>query len=83
MALSWVALGEADAGVVYRTNAAVEPRVKVAFTFAPTTHPPIVYPAAVVKGAKQAAAARRFLEFCRSPRARALLENAGFGPPGP
>jgi molybdate transport system substrate-binding protein len=41
------------------------------------THPPIVYPAAAVKGG-QAAEAKRFLGHLRSAAARAIWERAGF-----
>ncbi len=76
--LAWVAGGEADAGIVYATDAKAEPRVKLAYTFPVTSHPPIVYPAAVLNGAADAKAAREFLGFCKSPTARALFEAAGF-----
>jgi molybdate transport system substrate-binding protein len=79
--LAWVAKGEASAGVVYATDARIEPRVRVAFVFPAGTYPSIVYPAAVVKGAKHADEARRFLAFCRGPAARAVFEAAGFLPP--
>lgn len=80
-ALTWVATGEADAGIVYATDALVEPRVRVAFTFPSSSHPPITYPAAVVRSSPHAADARAFLDFCRSAEARALFAAAGFTPP--
>lgn len=76
--LSWVAAGEADAGVVYATDARVEPRVKLAFVFPADSHPPIVYPAAVLRGSGDPAQARAFLEFCQSPSGQAVFERAGF-----
>ena len=76
--LSWVASGNAEAGVVYATDAKVEPKVRVAFTFPPSSHPPIVYPAAVLKGAQNAQAAADFLAFCRSPEGMAIFTAAGF-----
>lgn len=83
-ALLWVARGEARAAVVYATDALVEPRVRVAFAFADSTHPPIVYPAAILAGTPHRAEAERFLASLRTPEARALLEQAGFtAPPGP
>lgn len=78
--LSWVATGEAEAGVVYLTDARVEPRVKVAFTFPATSHPAIVYPMAVVKGAAHARQASEFLAYCRSPEGMAVFVAAGFSP---
>ncbi len=80
--LAWVAEGEVDAGVVYRTDAAVEPRVRIAFEIDDALHAPIEYPAAIVRGSTSADRAGRFLEFSSSPDARAIFERAGFGPPG-
>lgn len=81
LALRWVALGEADAGIVYRTDARAEPRVKVAFAFPAGSHPPIVYPAAPVRGAARADAARRFVRFLAGPAGQAVLARHGFVPP--
>jgi molybdate transport system substrate-binding protein len=76
--LAWVASGEAEAGIVYATDAKVEPKVTVAFTFPPTSHPAIVYPAAVLKNAPHAADAKSFVAFCQSSEGLAIFEKAGF-----
>lgn len=76
--LGWVATGEADAGIVYTTDAKVEPRVKVAFTFPQSSYPAIVYPAAVVKSAPHARDAADFLAYCRSADGMAVFVAAGF-----
>jgi molybdate transport system substrate-binding protein len=76
-ALAWVASGEADVGVVYATDARAEPRVRVAFTFSPDGHPPIVYPAAVLPNADLEEASA-FLAFCEGHAARGIFEDAGF-----
>jgi molybdate transport system substrate-binding protein len=81
--LRWVASGEADGGVVYRTDALVEPKVRVAFAFAPGTHPPIVYPAAAVKGAARSVDGAAFVAFCRSAAAQAAFRRHGFLPAAP
>ncbi len=75
-ALALVARGEAPLGIVYRTDALVEPNVRIVDTFPKDTHPPIVYPAALTRSASRAAA--RLLEFLRSPAARAVFERRGF-----
>lgn len=79
--LGWVAMGEADAGVVYHTDAMVEPRVKVAFSFPSSSHPPIIYPAAVVKNAAHSEEAAEFLAWCAGTEGMALFLEAGFGAP--
>ncbi len=75
-ALSYVARGEAPLGIVYATDARVEPRVRVVATFPENTHPPIVYPAALTSEARPDAAP--FLAYLRGPQARAVFERAGF-----
>lgn len=80
--LGWVAKGEAEAGVVYATDAKVEPRVRVAYTFPAGSHPSIVYPAAVTAGARKPKEAVDFLAFCASAEGRAVFAAAGFGPAG-
>lgn len=76
-ALAFVARGEAPLGIVYRTDAAAEPNVIVVGTLPADSHPPIVYPAAVLAGSKypQAEAFRRYLA---SPAARAIFGRHGF-----
>jgi molybdate transport system substrate-binding protein len=75
-ALAYVARGEAPLGIVYATDARVEPRVRVVATFPENTHPPIVYPAALTPEAGPDAA--QFLAYLRGPQARAVFERAGF-----
>jgi molybdate transport system permease protein len=77
-ALEWVALGEADAGIVYRTDAAVEERVRIAFTFPVGSYSPVTYPAAVLAGAPSPDLAADFLSFCRSGSAEEVFLAAGF-----
>lgn len=79
-ALRWAAAGEADAAVVYKTDALAEPRVRIAFEFPAKSHEPIVYPAAVLASAKAPNEARAFLDFCASREARATWLRFGFGP---
>lgn len=76
-ALLFVARGEAPLGIVYSTDAAVEPKVRIVDTFPESTHPPIVYPAALTAGSKSSAAGA-FLASLRTPPARAVFEKYGF-----
>jgi molybdate transport system substrate-binding protein len=76
-ALLLVARGEAPLGIVYATDAAAEPNVKIVGTFPDGSHPPIIYPAAVVKDAKSADA-QPFLNVLKSAKARPAFEKQGF-----
>jgi len=75
-ALALVARGEASLGIVYATDAAIEPRVKIVGTFPADSHAPIVYPAALTATATPGAAV--YLEVLRSPAAKAIFERYGF-----
>lgn len=76
-ALLLVARGEAPLGVVYSTDAAAEPKVRIVATFPADSHPAIIYPAALTRESKNAAA-KAFLDFLRSAKARASFEKQGF-----
>ncbi|WP_347303068.1 molybdate ABC transporter substrate-binding protein [Croceibacterium sp. TMG7-5b_MA50] len=78
-ALALVERGEVPLGIVYATDARASDQVKVIHRFAPGSHPPIRYPAAVLAGATHADAAA-FLQFLRSPAGQRLLAARGFGP---
>ena len=75
-ALVLVARGEAPLGIVYATDAKVEPAVKVIAAFPDDSHDPIVYPVAATRNAKPFAAL--YLAFLRSVVARAIFEHYGF-----
>jgi molybdate transport system substrate-binding protein len=75
-ALMLVARGEAALGIVYETDAKVEPSVKVVGAFPADSHPPIVYPVALTVNAKPEAA--QYLAFLRSQAAKAVFEAHGF-----
>lgn len=79
-ALDYVARAEVDAGFVYATDAALMPdKVKVALSVpAPT---PILYPIAPVAASANMEAAKKFIEFIMSPKARGVLAKYGFGMP--
>jgi molybdate transport system substrate-binding protein len=75
-ALLFVERGEAPLGIVYATDAAIDPRVRVVDTFPAATHRPIVYPVARLAAADAAAA--DFISFLRAPAARAAFTRYGF-----
>lgn len=74
-----VALGEADAGVVYATDVTprLAPRLRV-LPFPPHVAPEAVYPIAVVRHAPEGAGAHAFVAFITSPDGRAFLRARGF-----
>ena len=76
-ALLLVSRGEAPYGIVYRTDAAADPGVKVVGTFPEDSHPPIIYPVAITAESKNPDASA-YLEFLKSPKAAALFEAQGF-----
>lgn len=76
-ALFLVARGEAPAGIVYQTDAAVEPGVKIIARFPADSHPPILYPVASIASGNKAEAAS-FMTFLQSDKARVAFEKQGF-----
>jgi molybdate transport system substrate-binding protein len=76
-ALLLVSRHEAPVGVVYATDAAVDPGVAVAGTFPEDSHPPIIYPFAVTT-AGDTPEARKLLDFLASPPASAIFAKRGF-----
>jgi molybdate transport system substrate-binding protein len=78
--LDYVARGEADAGFVYRTDAA-SAKDKVRVMLAVGGHAPVTYPAAVVRDSRHAALARAFVAFLTMPEAQAILARHGFDKP--
>jgi molybdate transport system substrate-binding protein len=76
-ALAFVARGEAPLGIVYATDAAAEPKVKIVATFPEASHPAILYPFALTVSSHNGAA-DKFLAYLRSPAGKAIFERQGF-----
>jgi molybdate transport system substrate-binding protein len=76
-ALLFVSRGEAPLGIVYQTDAAADPGVKIVGTFPENTHAPIIYPVALTKESTNPNA-QAFLDYLRLPAARAAFERQGF-----
>jgi molybdate transport system substrate-binding protein len=76
-ALALVSRGEAPLGIVYQTDAAADPNVRVVGMFRENTHPPIIYPVALV-GVSTNPDAAPFLTYLRSASARSLWAKQGF-----
>ena len=75
-ALAFVARGEAPLGIVYETDARIEPQVKIVGRFPESSHAPIVYPVAMTMRATLSALS--YLDFLRTNDARSIFENYGF-----
>lgn len=76
--LNYVATGNTDAGVVYKTDVQTSEAVKIVETASENTHAPIVYPIAVLKSSKHPEAAKALLEFLEGETATKTFEQYGF-----
>jgi molybdate transport system substrate-binding protein len=75
--LAFVARGETPLGIVYETDAKIEPKVKIVGVFPDGSYPPVTYPVAATESSKNAATAH-YLSFLRSGAAKAIFEKYGF-----
>jgi molybdate transport system substrate-binding protein len=76
-ALLLVSRGEAPLGIVYQTDAASDPGVKIVGTFPENSHPPIIYPIALTTDSTNPDA-QAFFNYLRSAAARPAFERQGF-----
>ena len=79
-ALAAVEAGNADAAIVYRTDAGISKRVRIAFEVPPAEGPRISYAAAIVRESRHAEAAKKFLAFLESTAASGIFRRYGFLP---
>lgn len=77
-ALAYVASGDADAGVVYATDAQGSDRVRVVAVAPAGSHSPILYPACAIAASKEIESATKFLDWLSGPRAARVFERHGF-----
>ena len=70
--------GNVDAGIVYRTDAMVSGKVRVAFEVSGPDAPAISYPVAVLAESTRAAEARRFVAFLETAAMKAVFRRHGF-----
>ena len=82
-ALALVAHGEAPLGIVYKTDAASDPSVKIVGTFPADSHPPIIYPAALTRDGEERRRRRPSSSSWAAPSAKAAFEKQGFSLIGP
>ncbi len=78
--LAWVETGNADAGIVYETDALISKDVQLCCTFPQDSHAPIVYPMAVLQNAKEAKAAEAFCAYLQKTDAAKVFIQYGFTP---
>lgn len=76
-ALLLVSRGEAPYGIVYQTDAIADPEVSVVGTFPADSHPPVIYPVALLAESDNPQAAD-YLAFLKSEEARPFFEAEGF-----
>jgi molybdate transport system substrate-binding protein len=75
--LAFVARGETPLGIVYETDAKIEPKVKIVGAFPDGSYPAVTYPMAATADTKKADVTR-YLAFLRTKQAKAIFEKYGF-----
>ncbi|WP_272147011.1 molybdate ABC transporter substrate-binding protein [Spirulina subsalsa] len=78
--LAVVAAGNADAGIVYRSDVQASDAVRIAFTLDPATYPEILYPAAILTTTRDRTAAATYLDFLLQPDTQRTFQRYGFMP---
>ncbi|NEQ39992.1 MAG: molybdate ABC transporter substrate-binding protein [Okeania sp. SIO3I5] len=76
--VNYVATGNVDGGIVYRTDTNVSNKVKIVANAPEKSHTPVVYPIAIIKDSKNIEAAKQLEEFMFTPEAKAVFEKYGF-----
>ena len=76
--LNYVATGNVDAGIVYRTDVTATAKVKIIATAPDASHSLVIYPAAIVKDSQYPQAAKTMLQFLATPEAQAVFQQHGF-----
>lgn len=77
--LQYVETGNVDAGLVYRTDALITSKVRIAATAPKGSHTPIVYPAGLVKSSKHHKEAEALLQYLQTGAAADVFQKFGFG----
>jgi molybdate transport system substrate-binding protein len=77
-ALALVAQGEAPLGIVYESDAAAEPKVKIVDVFPEDSHPPIIYPIAILSDSKNGDAAKAFIGSLKTSDGQSFFTKEGF-----
>ena len=80
VALNSVLTSQADLAIVYRTDALQTEKLRIIYTFPPSSHTPISYPVGTIQG-KRTGATDRFMAFLGSAAGREVLDRYGFKVP--
>jgi len=78
--LNYVATGNVEAGIVYRTDAQVSDNVEIIATAPEDSHSPVIYPVAVIKDSDTPEIGKELIEFLTTEEAQAVFEDYGFVP---
>jgi molybdate transport system substrate-binding protein len=81
--LTYVETGNADAGIVYATDARTSTRVSIVATAPKDSHAPVIYPVAVLAGSRNVEAAKSFVAFLLSSKCAQVFDKHGFVPEHP
>ncbi len=76
--LNYVATGNVDAGIVYRTDAQIADHVQIVAIAPESSHAPVIYPMSVIKDSGNPEAATKLMEFLTTPEAQTVFEEHGF-----
>ena len=79
--MSYVESGNVDAGIVHDTNAKQSDRVRIVAIAPAASHKPVIYPIAILRNSRNTSAARAFIHFLSSDRAKAIFQQYGYGIP--
>ncbi|NRD77863.1 molybdate ABC transporter substrate-binding protein [Bacillus sp. BRMEA1] len=76
--LTYVETGNVDAGIVYKTDALISQKVKIASTANANTHDPIIYPLGMIKNSSHPKEAALFYDYLQNPTSMKIFEKYGF-----
>ena len=76
--LDWVATKNADCGIVYATDAAIEPEVEIISEAPEGSCTPAIYPAGIVKDSEYPEQAKEFMDFLKTDEVKEIFENYQF-----
>ena len=76
--VAYVEAGEADAGIVYKSDAIALKNSTIVQVFNEGSHKPILYPAAIVSESREKEAAKLLLDYLQSDSAKRIFEKYGF-----